>query len=92
MVESKESKKSKKLRMIKLELQTNFHLRTWGKKIVQVEYDERNYPVIRLDDGSAIWIQSDDESNGPGVPVLVQHDPDQPTGQRETGMWQIWSD
>ena len=63
-----------------------------GLKVHKVGYDQNNFPVIWLEDGSAIWIQSDDECNGPGVPVHVRNDPKKPTGQIETGMWQIWSD
>jgi hypothetical protein len=56
-----------------------------GKKIVNVYYDKdmENMPVMMLDDGSAIFIQQDDEGNGAGVPVHV-------SGDKEVGMWQIF--
>lgn len=60
-----------------------------GKKIVNVYYDENmeNMPVIMLDDGSAIFIQRDDEGNGAGVPVHVSGESG---NQKEVGMWQIF--
>ena len=58
-----------------------------GKKIVNVYYDEASsMPVIMLEDKSAIFVQSDDEGNGPGVPVHVSGEGDK---QEEVGMWQI---
>lgn len=58
-----------------------------GRKIEKVEYDEENFPVIRLDDGTGIWIQCDDECNGPGVAVHVSQDKD--GEQTEVGTYQL---
>ena len=60
-----------------------------GKKIVNVYYDKNmeNMPVMMLDDGSAIFIQRDDEGNGAGVPVHVS---EESGNQKEVGMWQIF--
>lgn len=58
-----------------------------GKKIVNVYYDdESGMPVIMLENDSAIFIQSDDEGNGAGVPIHVSGKGDE---QKEVGMWQI---
>ena len=58
-----------------------------GKKIVNVYYDEASsMPVIMLEDKSAIFVQSDDEGNGPGVPIHVSGEGGD---QKEVGMWQI---
>jgi hypothetical protein len=57
-----------------------------GLQIDRVEYDDDAFPVIRLSDGSGIWIQKDDECNGPGVPVLVYQENNE---QKELGMYQI---
>lgn len=60
-----------------------------GRKIVNAYYDENqeNMPTIMLDDGSAIFIQRDDECNGPGVPVHVSGESG---SQTEVGMWEIF--
>lgn len=58
-----------------------------GQKIVNAFYDgETGMPVLMLDDGAGIFVQQDDEGNGPGVPVHVAGEAGQ---QVETGMWQI---
>ena len=58
-----------------------------GRKITVVRYDEEAMPVIQLDDGSGIWIQRDDECNGPGVAVHVSLDKE--GNQIERGTWQL---
>jgi hypothetical protein len=58
-----------------------------GLTIKKVVYDDNQYPVIKLSDGSGIWIQCDDESNGPGVAVHVTQDEE--GNQTELGTWQI---
>jgi len=40
-----------------------------GKTIKHVFYNDQNCPVLSLSDGSLIFILSDDEGNGFGVPV-----------------------
>ena len=68
-------------------IEAEFAKRVFGKKIVTVSYqgDGGNlFPVIELDDGSAILIQRDDECNGAGVPVHFSTNDD-----RGTGMWEI---
>lgn len=58
-----------------------------GRRIVHAYYDQSTgMPVIMLDDKTAIFIQSDDEGNGAGVPVHVSGDSG---NQKETGMWGI---
>jgi hypothetical protein len=57
-----------------------------GLSIEKVEYDNDNFPVIRLSDGSGIWVQQDDECNGPGVPVLVYNEDGE---QKELAMPQV---
>lgn len=58
-----------------------------GRRITHAYYDEASaMPVIMLDDKTAIFIQSDDEGNGAGVPVHVSGDSG---SQKETGMWGI---
>ena len=58
-----------------------------GKRIVHAYYDRSTgMPVITLDNETAIFIQSDDEGNGAGVPVHVSGDSG---NQKETGMWEI---
>ena len=58
-----------------------------GQKIVKAYYDsESGMPVLMLDDGAAIFVQQDDEGNGPGVPVHVAGAAGK---QVETGMWEI---
>ena len=58
-----------------------------GKKITTVYYDkDSGMPVMILDDGAAIFVQRDDEGNGPGVPVHVSGSPG---NQTETGMWEV---
>lgn len=65
-----------------------FEKKVLKRKIVGVEYDDNNYPIIRLDNGTGIWIQRDDENNGPGVPVHV--DLNRSTGEQvETGLWEF---
>ena len=64
-----------------------FQAKVKGRKITTVYYDsESGMPVMILDDGAAIFVQRDDEGNGPGVPVHVSG---KPGNQTETGMWQI---
>ena len=63
---------------------TAFGDKVLKRKIVNVGYDEDNYPVLELDDGSAIWIQCDDENNRPGVPVHREIATD-----TETGLWEL---
>ena len=46
-----------------------FEKRVRGKKIVSCGYTSDNFPYLLLDDGSAIFIQRDDEGNGAGVAV-----------------------
>jgi hypothetical protein len=58
-----------------------------GLKIVEVSYDGENFPIINLSDGSGIWIQCDDECNGPGVAVHVTVDKE--GKQSELGTWQM---
>ena len=58
-----------------------------GRTITEVRYDDENMPVIQLDDGTGIWIQCDDECNGPGVAVHVSADKD--GNQIERGTWQL---
>lgn len=71
---------------------TDFAVKVMGRTITGAYYDEASgMPVILLDEGkAAIFIQRDDEGNGPGVPVLchtsIHTDGEQ---QEETGMWQI---
>jgi len=61
-----------------------FLAKTKGKKITDVFYcDESKFPIICLDDGSQIIIQSDDEGNSGGVPIFVDDK------GNEVGMWQI---
>lgn len=58
-----------------------------GRKIANAYYDsESGMPVLMLDDGAAIFVQRDDEGNGPGVPVHVAGEAGK---QVEIGMWQI---
>jgi hypothetical protein len=58
-----------------------------GRRITHAYYDEASaMPVIMLDDNTAIFIQSDDEGNGVGVPVHVSGDSG---NQKDTGMWEI---
>ncbi|MCP4776671.1 MAG: hypothetical protein GY880_20810 [Planctomycetaceae bacterium] len=58
-----------------------------GRRITHAYYDAASaMPVILLDDGTGIYIQSDDEGNGAGVPVHVSGDSG---NQKETGMWGI---
>lgn len=58
-----------------------------GRRITHAYYDASSaMPVIMLDDNTAIFIQSDDEANGAGVPVHVSGDSGK---QKETGMWEI---
>jgi hypothetical protein len=66
----------------------NFAVKVIGRSITGAYYDEASgMPVIMLDEGeAAIFIQRDDEGNGPGVPVLCHTEQGQ---QKETGMWQI---
>ena len=64
-----------------------FRDRVVGRKITTVYYDkDSGMPVMMLDDGAAIFVQRDDEGNGPGVPVHVSGSPG---NQTETGMWEI---
>tara|TARA_R100001244_G_scaffold96261_1_gene72085 strand:- start:847 stop:1083 length:237 start_codon:yes stop_codon:yes gene_type:complete len=58
-----------------------------GLKIVEVSYDGDNFPIISLSDGSGIWVQCDDECNGPGVAVHITTDKD--GKQTELGTWQM---
>jgi len=58
-----------------------------GRTIARVRYDDAGFPVIELDDGSGIWIQRDDECNGPGVAVHVSEGDD--GKQIERGTWQL---
>ena len=46
-----------------------FEKKVKGKRIAFVGYDSENFPYLALDDGSAIFIQRDDEGNGAGVAV-----------------------
>lgn len=51
-----------------------------GRKIEVISYVKSGgmkFPFIGLDDGSGIWIQQDDEGNGPGVAVHVPIDGDE---------------
>ncbi len=58
-----------------------------NRRITHAYYDESTgMPVIMLDDKTAIFVQSDDEGNGAGVPVHVSGDSG---NQKETGMWGI---
>jgi len=57
-----------------------------GKIIRQAGYDSNGFPCLVLDDGSAIFVQADDECNRPGVPVHVSGEGE---NQKETGMWQV---
>ena len=46
-----------------------------GKRIVDILYAEvygEHWPVILLEGGATIMIQSDDEGNGPGVALHTQ--------------------
>lgn len=69
-------------------LADNFAVKVVGRTITGVYYDEASgMPVILLDEGkAAVFIQRDDEGNGPGVPVLCHTEDGQ---QKEIGMWQI---
>jgi len=70
-----------------IKLSKNFSKAVAGKRITHAYYDESTgMPVIMLDDKTAIFIQSDDEGNGSGVPVHVSGDSGK---QKETGMWEI---
>ena len=61
-----------------------------GKRITHAYYDRSTgMPVIVLDNETAIFIQSDDEGNGAGVPVHVSGDASIPGGLKQTGMWEI---
>jgi len=69
-------------------LANNFLAQVKGKTIVNVYYDDgSNMPVIMLSDGSAIFIQRDDEGNGPGTPVHVSGESG---NQKEVGMWELY--
>lgn len=61
-----------------------FRAKVLKRKIVNVGYDEDNYPILELDDGSAIFIQGDDENNRPGVAVHLDS-----TTKEETGLWEL---
>lgn len=70
-----------------MKLSKDFAKAVAGKRITHAYYDEASaMPVIMLDDKTAIFIQSDDEGNGAGVPVHVSGDSGK---QKETGMWEI---
>jgi hypothetical protein len=70
-----------------MKLSKDFAKAVAGKRITHAYYDESTgMPVIMLDDKTAIFIQSDDEGNGAGVPVHVSGDSG---SQKETGMWGI---
>jgi len=71
----------------KTQLPKKFLAAVKGRKIVNAYYDsESGMPVLMLDDGAAIFVQQDDEGNGPGVPVHVAGEAGK---QVEIGMWQI---
>jgi hypothetical protein len=72
---------------LKTQLPKKFLAAVRGQKIVNAYYDgESGMPVLMLDDGAAIFVQQDDEGNGPGVPVHVAGEAGK---QVETGMWEI---
>ena len=60
--------------MKKMLKQLNDKLR--GRTSKNIYYDHKDFPVIHLDDDTGIWIQRDDECNGPGVAVHVSQDKD----------------
>lgn len=52
-----------------------FNKKVAGKKIVACNYTDDKFPYLMLDDGTAIFIQADDECNSPGVAVHEFTDP-----------------
>ncbi len=60
----------------------SFEKKVKGKKIAFCGYDSENFPYLALDDGSVIFIQRDDECNGPGVAV---HQITKPGNIKNTG-------
>ncbi len=62
--------------------------RVKGKKILRIEYqkgEEHWWPTIILEGGGEIVIQQDDESNGPGTPVLFPSR----DAQESFGLWEV---
>lgn len=65
-----------------------FHRAIVGKKIKGAVYHldgGMHFPVILLEDDTCIYIQRDDECNGPGVPVIYSSSDD----KGRTGMWEL---
>lgn len=59
-----------------------------GKKIKGATYHTEgglHFPVIVLEDDSCIFIQRDDEGNGPGVPILYSAE----DNKAPKGLWQL---
>ena len=54
---------------VQKKFEKDFASRVVGKEIRHVFYNDENCPVLSLSDGSLIFILSDDEGNGFGVPV-----------------------
>jgi len=58
----------------KKKFEKDFASRVVGKEIRHVFYNDQNCPVLSLSDGTLIFILSDDEGNGFGVPVHYDTD------------------
>jgi len=65
-------------------IKSEFVKRVQGRVITNAYYDDATLmPVLVLDDGTGIFIQSDDEGNDAGVPIHVAQD------ATEKGLYQI---